>query len=201
MEPHDFDKFIKGRVRQTSDTYKHERDAAKPFVWSAVQNNLRKTSQVTGWHLAAAVIAILMLFTLVFYSSQQKHRRELDLVYTKMKQLQQHYDVQTSLLQSREIQLDSVEDQLNHVVRHLEHLSQKPTPPAERPIPKIDTIFIRQVEYVTAEPELEVALVQNAIPEKNEIDQVIFPIQKSSINNQREEAIKVKFGSFTARKD
>jgi hypothetical protein len=170
-------------------------------VWSAVQNNLRKAGQITGWHLAAAVIAILMLFTLVFYSSQQKHRRELDLVYTKMKQLQQHYDVQTSLLQSREIQLDSVEDQLNHVVRHLEHLSQKPTPPAERPIPKIDTIFIRQVEYVTAEPELEVALVQNAIPEKNEIDQVIFPIQKSSINNQREEAIKVKFGSFTARKD
>jgi len=142
-----------------------------------------------------------MLFSLVFYSSQQKHQRELDLVYAKMDQLQQHYHVQTNLLRTREIQLDSVEDQLNHVVLHLEHLSQNITPPAERPIPKIDTVFIRQVEYVRAEPEVEVTLADHAIPEKNEIDHVIFPIHNSSINNQREETIKVKFGSFTARRD
>lgn len=214
MEPHDFDKLIKSRVQQANDIYQKEMEAAKPFVWSAVQNNLSRTNHITRWHLVAAVMVIVMVFTLVFHSSQQKHRQALDLLYTKMDQLQEHYHDQTNLLQRKEMQLDSVRDQLNQVVLHTENLPEIPKSPGERPMPKADTVFIRQIEYITAEPELEVAsesvpekgaipsaIAQNSSTKVNEIDHVIFPSQKSSINNQRAEAIKVKFGSFTARKD
>ncbi len=215
MEPKEFDRLIKSRIQQPSDVYQKEMEAAKPFVWSAVQGNLRNTGQVRHWQLAAAAAVLLILFSLILYTSKQEHQKELDLVYGKMDQLQQHFNTQTNLLQTREMQLDSVASQLNQVALHLEQLTQRPIASSTTsPILKVDTVFIRQIEYVTAKPDPDIpeasdpenstlpssAVVQVSPPQENKIDHVIYPSQKSAVHNSKD-AIKVKFGSFTARKD
>ncbi len=79
MEPMDIDNIIKNKLQESSDLHTHEMDSAKPFIWSAVQNQILKRS-ITWYHLAAAIVMLMVSFSFVLYSIQNRHNKEINLL-------------------------------------------------------------------------------------------------------------------------
>ena len=203
MEPSDLDQIIKSKLQETNDIHRHEKDSAKPFVWSAVQRNLEEKRGLRWYHLAAAVFLLLIGFSFVLYSFQQKHEKELTLLSNKIDQFEQGFQAREVLLESKEGQLRLMDAELNDVRLQLANLQRPPAVAQKEKIVFLtDTVFIKQVEYVNENPVI--ASKQTAKEERNiqnpnvkrehsEFDQAIFPSYVGSNTSQKSEAIKVKF--------
>lgn len=205
MEPHDFDKFIKDKL-QPGNVYQHESGQAKPFIWSAVQNNL-KSSSLTWRHLAAAMVLLLAGFSLAFYLNERSHQQELKLLSQKISKIQNNYQSELVLLQLKEAQVDSLAHELRNVAPPFINLPQ-----TERVIYKTDTVFVKQTEFISTVSTPDTA---NALPDiekpsepdpttttqESEIDDMIYLHYSDQHLKQKPETIRFKLGSFTARKD
>ncbi len=211
MEPFDIDNIIKNKLRESNDLHSHEMDSAKPFVWSAVQNQIGK-STLTWVHLAAAIVLVVLSFSFVLYYIQKGRKNEIELLSNKVDQLQKDYLSQAALLQTKDTQVASLGNELKNVELQLTDLQKQPLSQKETFVYRTDTIYVKQVEYITIvsghdEPmeivsdPLEEQSEQLAMTKVPEIktDDAIFPSYSNPRNKQTSESIKLKFGSFTAK--
>lgn len=212
MEPFDIDKIIKDKLQEKNTWHEPAREAAKPFVWEAIQRNVHRKKSLTWHHLAAAVVLLLIGFFFVLSTVQQRHRREMNELAHQLDQMQREYSTQVKLLQSNGTLVESLEHELRQVEQQLVDLrADKPLAPQETIIYRTDTVFVKRVEYITTVTD---AIRSNeetgteALPEQPEIVEVpsrktndaIF-LSASHLNNKRQsETLKFRFGSF-AKKD
>ncbi len=215
MEPTDIDKIITNKLQESNDLHQHEMDTAKPFVWSAVQNKIGRKRSLTWVHLAAAVVLLLITFSFFFNSAQRGHKKELSLLSDKIDQLQINYSYQGELLGSKDNQIHTLHDELKNIELQLVDLQQqKPLSAKETIVYRTDTVYLTQVEYITAVSEPVEAeevppgtsedqveqIIKTTVKEKG-TDAAIYPSNSIQAKNQQSETLKFKFGSFVARKD
>jgi len=207
MEPSDIDKIIKGKLQETNDAHNQEMDSAKPFVWSAITKELKKKKSLSWYHLAAAVLLLLLSFSFIFYSIQQNHENEMVLISDKIDQLQKNYQSQLELLNSKDAEVKLLANELRGVELQLSDLGQfKPISQKEIIVYRTDTVYVKQVEYITSvsDPVISIEKTMDFEVEKseqlaqaetqhNEIDAVIYPSFVSQGKKQKSETIKVKF--------
>ena len=208
MEPFEIDKILKEKLEAGSEIHTHELEAAKPFVWSAVQSEINKKKPLTWVHLAAAVILLLMCFSFVLYTFKSAYTNQIDALTTKIDELDRAYQEQLVQVQTKDAQVESLDSELRQMEIQLAGL-QPVEPPAAKEvfIHRTDTIYVKQVEYITRiEPEAvkEEALIdEEKMPEEviattNQPSDAIYP---SAVVGKKAstESMKVSFGSFTAR--
>jgi len=207
MEPTDIDSIIKGKLRGANDAHQHELEGAKPFVWAAVQKNFGRNRTMIWYHLAAAILFLLISFAFIFINVQKKHEHEMVLLSNKIDQLQQNYQVNLEELNSKDTQVSLLARELKNVQIKLSDLNQeRPIIQKERIVYRRDTVYLKEVEYITTvsnpviQHEEKVNLddgefeqITKADNLENEIDEVIYPSVESQGKKQTSETIKVKF--------
>jgi len=216
MEPYDIDKIIKGKLKEGHDLHSHEMDSAKPFIWSAIQNKIDRKRPLTWYHLAAAVILLLLTFSFIMYTVQKSHKNEISQLSVKIDQLQARYLSQEELLQTKNTEVVSLGNELREVEFQLADLhNEKPISIKETIVYRVDTIYLNQIKYITKAPdqiqprdinpeitENQTVLVEVSKIEDEGMDDIIFPTYSSEQNSkQSSESIKLKFGSFAVRKN
>ena len=84
MEPSDFDKILKSKIAEPGDLHEKEMNSAKPFIWSAVQKEIKGTRSLRWYHLAAAVLLLLICFSIILYALQNAHQKQLLILSDKI---------------------------------------------------------------------------------------------------------------------
>lgn len=211
MEPSDFDKILREKLHENPDLHTQEMDAAKPFIWSAVYDEIGRKKTLTWYHLAAAVILLLLTFSVVIYNLQNSHQQELADLSSKMDQLEKNYVSQVELIQSKDIQLSSMKNELENVNKRFANLDlQKPLPQKERIIYQTDTVYVKQVEYVTmaakenkmlttTNKDQNISQAELSEPDNQKFDDIIYPSFSKRGKKEKSESIKLEFSPFTAR--
>ncbi len=209
MEPIDIDEIFRKKLLENNDLHKHEMDSAKPFVWSAVQNNIGRSRSLTWYHLAAAILLLMISFSFVLYNVQKGHNNEMNLLSDKIDQLQKNHLSQAEFLQTKDIEVESLEIELKNVELKLTNLMQQKTlPQMETYVYRTDTVYLKQLEYITISTPVEskettVDVLESIANQKEiayvqEMDDIIFPSYSSRGNGPQSETIKFKFGSLSA---
>ena len=216
MEPYDIDNIIKGKLKESRDLHSHEMDAAKPFIWSAIQKKIDKKRPLAWYHLAAAVILLLLTFSFIMYTAQKSHKNEISQLSVKIDQLQARYLSQQELLQTKNTEVESLGNELREVEFQLADLhNEEPLSIKETIVYRVDTIYLNQIKYITRasdqiqtkdiNPEIkenQAGRVEVSRIEDEEMDDIIFPTYSSEQNSkQSSESIKLRFGSFAVRKN
>ncbi len=215
MEPFDIDNIVREKLQESNDLHTHEMESAKPFVWSAVQNQIGWRRSLTWVHLAAAVVLLMIGFSFILFSVQKGHKKEIELLSEKIDQMQTYYVSQEKQLRSKDTQVAFLGNELKNVkiqladMQHMEPLTQK-----ETIVYRTDTVYLKQVEYITAVSDpteaKEITIgtvaeqpeqVETAKVQERETDDVIFPSYSNQGNRPPSETIKFKFGPFVARKN
>lgn len=215
MEPKDIDNIVKNKLQENNDLHRSEMESAKPFVWSALQNQIERKRSLTWYHLAAALVLLMISFSFVLYSIQTGHRKQIDLLSNKIDQLQQNYSSQVDQLQTKKTQVESLGKELRNIELQLTDLQQQePIVKKETIVFRTDTVYIKQIEYINITPDpMELRVISHSTiqdpTEQVEIatvnekgrDDAIFSGYSYQGNSRSTEKIKVKFGSFTVRKN
>ncbi len=197
MEPSDFDKFIKSKLQEDIDLHKRESEAAKPFVWSAVQNEV--TNRSLNWrHLAAAMILLLIGFSLVFQMNRQAHQKELNHLAKQIGELHEQYQRQLVTLEEQDHQNDAqlLDSQKQELIVHRVDTIYRI---------RVDTVVVTVKEFVPVSAptasQADPQVTENTIEKTNEVDESIYPHYTDGDIKRKTETIQLKFGALTARKD
>jgi len=207
MEPTDIDKLLKAKLQESSNIHRQEMDVAKPFVWSAIQKNISNGHSLRWYHLAAAFILLLISFVFVLQNVQKSHENEMVLLSQKIDQLQQHYVAQETALQSKDQELGTLMDELKNVELKLNDIQhQQPEISRETIVYRTDTVVVKQIEYITRNPNPVIAMETSSDNQKTRAENIepnnkrntsvnyaIYPSMASQNRNQKSETIKVKF--------
>lgn len=207
MEPTDLDNLLKAKLQESSDVHRQEMDAAKPFVWSAIQKNISNGHSLRWYHLAAAVILLLISFVFVLQNVQKSHENEMVLLSQKIDQLQQHYVSQETALKSKDQELGTLMSELKNVELKLDDLQhQQPEVSKETIVYRTDTVVVKQIEYITRNPNPVIAMetssdnqetrtenIETNSKRNTSVNYAIYPSMASQNRNQKSETIKVKF--------
>lgn len=217
MKPNEIDALIKSKLQEDIDLYDREISENKPFVWASIRHKIKRSNVISWRHLAAAMILFLIGLSIIFYSSQRKRQLNLDLLTTKINQLEKTNHSGTVALRTSEAQITQLENELRVVTTELTKLSKETKleePEEPMVLYKTDTIFIKQNEPDKTVPEIlantknesyanrvfqNPTLVVKSTEVK--IDEVIYPDYSNQKFKPPAETSKVKFGTFTARKD
>lgn len=211
MEPFDIDKIIREKLQESSDLHRHQIDSARPFVWGAVQQQIVGRGSIRWYHLAAAVVFLMIVFSVILFGIQQRHNQKIDLLANKLDQMQQSYMSQFEALRTKDAQAKFLENKLGQMEQMLAGLqAEKPTMSKEVIIYRTDTVYIKQVEYVAiaADSTHSKELIANGLEEplekkkttvlpETKTDDVIFLSSSNQSRNQPSESIKFKFGAFS----
>lgn len=213
MEPFDMDKIIREKLQESSDLHKQKMDSARPFVWGAVQQQIATQQSITWYHLAAAVVLLVIVFSAILFGIQQRHHQQIDLLANQLDEIQQSRVAQMEALRTKEIQAESLENKLRQVESLLVDLQQQSPAVKEVVVYRTDTVYVKQVEYITIaadstqSKELIADVAEKPLEEKRatesqevETDDVIFLSSSSQSKDQPSEAIKFKFGAFSREK-
>ena len=215
MEPFDIDKIIKNKLEQDSEIHAHEMESAKPFVWSAIQNQIGSRKSLTWYHLAAAVILLMISFSFILLGIQKEYHQEIAQLSTKVDQLQKDYVTQAELLQYKNTQVESQGYELKNMEVRLTNLQEnKPAAQSEKIVHQVDTVYIKQIEYITKIPDsndenklmkgeqIEMAIqTEKTDKQESNIDDMIFPSTRNAEKSEQAESIQIKMGFFLARKN
>ncbi len=210
MEPFDIDRIIKQKASEFHGLHQQEIDAAKPFVWSEIQRKER--TYLTWIHLAAAVLLLMLCFSMILINIQKKHGKEIENLSAKIDQIQNGYAAQTKALNIKTNQIASLTNKQAELNDKLSEQNTAPIPHRERFVYHTDTVFIKQVQYITKtekpsesdeQPmEKEAFFEQKTSDEiaiNPKVDDVIFPSYQSQ--EKQPETLKVKFGSFASNRN
>ena len=215
MEPFDIDKIVKNKLEKSHDLHAHEMESAKPFVWSAIQNQIGGRKSLTWYHLAAAVVLLMISFSFILFSIQKGRHQEIEQLSDKIDQLQKDYVTQAELLQYKNTQVESQRYELKNMEVRLTNIQEnKPAAQSEKIVHQVDTVYIKQIEYITKiqnfndenklvmfEP-IEMAIqTEKSDKQEPDIDDMIFPSRRNPEKSRQAESIQIKMGSFLARKN
>jgi len=209
MEPSDFDRLLRNKVSQQHDLHEQEMEAAKPFVWSTVYNEIGQKKSLSWYHLAAAVLLLLVTFSALILHLRKSHTSELADLSKKIGALENGLITQSRSLESKNAELVSLKEKLQSVEARFEHSNQPlPPVPIERIVYRTDTIVVREVEYITVvqkpeesesfaitnteDPEATVAHLDQSVT-----DDIIFP--SSRLKENKAGSNKIKFNPFSSR--
>ena len=215
MEPFDIDKIVREKLQETHDLHIVEMESARPFIWSAVQRQIGEKRPLTWLHLAAAVIFLITCFSVVLFTVQKKHHNEMSLLSNKMNQLEQSYRSQAEAVHAKDLQVKTLAGELNSLEAKLANNQQIPEKPLSEPnqiVYRTDTVYIKQIEYITTVsspatqevnlPEDEVfepARMESDVAQKRETDDIIFPSYQAQSKKQPTESIKFRIGSMVTK--
>jgi len=214
MEPFEMDKIIREKLQGKPDVYRQEIEETKTFVWSAVQNRINEKRSPTWIHLATAVLLLFISFTFVIIKINQRHKEEINALAEKVDFLQKDHQSEKEVFQEKDAQVSLLTNQLKVSESRLtEAVQANPARQRDHVIYRTDTVYIRQVEYITTatqlidepDPVAEVAEIEpqmtvTQVPE-NKKDDIIFPAERIQSSAQDSETIKLRFGVLTARKN
>jgi hypothetical protein len=207
MEPSDFDDIIKGKFEQDNDLYSNEIEHSKPYVWTAIQQNLIADKAPIRWHhLAVAVILLFICTSFVIYLIQQQHHKEMNQLAKSMNVMNSNYLAQSKQLQQKEEQLKCLEVDIQSLKQDNKFNSKKDLIVSEpHYVYLTDTIYVKQIKYITQienRDTLDASLANNdTIIDKESIkpNQMIYPVYKTSKSIKEEsENLKVKINSFAS---
>ncbi len=210
MEPYDFDKILKSKIAEPGDLHEKEMDTAKPFIWSAVQKEIKESRSLRWYHLAAAILLLLISFSIVLNSVQNSHQKQLMMLSGKIDLLEKNHQKQMEHLKEQNTELSMM---IANQDRTREEQSEKSPLIVEKVIYQTDTVFIKQVEYIqvdaqpkhadnpTEKPEHKVVMANNRDTQKNEYDEIIYPVGSNQSSNKNSEQVKLKISAFTARRN
>jgi hypothetical protein len=212
METFDFDNIVKGKLQEENDLHKHELESAKPFIWTAIQSQNKGKKSLMWYHLAAAVTLLVVSFSFFLFSVQKGYKNEIGILSGRIDQLQVDHQSQGEILLTKELQIEALSSELRNVEYQLTDLKLTDLTPKERTIYRTDTIYLKQVEYITVAPdpiEKEVSTGNIADSEAMDpvvvqvlaTDEAIYPSYARNTENQQSETIKFKFGTFASRKN
>jgi hypothetical protein len=215
MEPFDIDKIIKAKLEESHDLHQKEIEAAKPFVWSAVQKKIGTKHELRWFHLAAAVILLLISFSFALLNIQEKHRKELAAVNEKMNALEKNYRSRIQIAETKDAQVKILEENMKQLESKLTGLTpQTSFIEREKIIYRTDTVYIPRTEYITKvinPTEQTIAAEETIVPQQEstqpalaqntETDDVIFLGYRNQNNTQSSETVKLKIGSFVSNKN
>jgi len=214
MEPFEMDKIIREKLQGKPDVYRQEIEETRPFVWSAVHNRINEKRSPTWIHLAAAVLLLFISFTFVIIKINQRHKAEINALAEIVDFLQKDHQLEKEVLQAKAAQVSLLINQLKVSESRLaEAVQTNPAGQRDHVIHRTDTVYIRQVEYITTSTqlpneqdpvagvaEIEPQLAVTQVPE-NKKDDIIFPAERIQSGSQDSETIKLRFGALTARKN
>lgn len=213
MEPSEFDNIIKEKLRNNRDWPTFEIDTVKPYIWTAIQNQIGRTKLLNRYHFAAVITFLIILFASVIYRIQKERQSEINLLMNRISLLEKKYTSQADILRRKDSQIVSLKSELQDVGRKLtEWESQKSATPNERIVYRMDTVIVREVEYISAGTEPQKSIDHDKIrseaplkrinPEgqkEENTDHIIFFSQSGRQNPPQAETMKIKFGSFTKK--
>lgn len=207
MEASDFDKILKNKIAEPSDLHEKEMNSAKPFVWSAVNKEIKGTSSLTWYHMAAAVLLFLVSFSIILFYVQNSHERQLLMLSEKIDLLEINHQNQLSQLVNKNTELSTL---LSHQDNSIDEKVESPSQVIEKVIYRTDTVYIKKVEYVTViqKPDESESLVASNLTDtkeemtiaklnQNTTDEIIFPSR--SLKDNKVESTKIKFTPFSSR--
>lgn len=211
MEPFDIDKIIREKLHESTDLHRHQMDSARPFVWGAVQQQIVARGSIRWYHLAAAVVLLMIVFSVVLFGIQHRHNQKINLLSDKLDQIHQSYVSQAEALRTRDAQAKLLENKLGQMEQMLAGLqAEKPPISKEVIIYRTDTVYVKQVEYIAiaADSTRSKELIANGLEEplekkkatvlpETKTDDVIFLSSSNQSRNQPSESIKFKFGAFS----
>jgi len=208
MERGDFDSLIRDQLGSTNTAHAKEINEAKPFVWASVRNNLDRKTTLRWYHLAAAILLLMISFTFLLNQVQKSHNQELSRLSDKLDRLEQDFQSQEDKLMVKEQQVSEMAGELRMVEIELSAIKNEPQQVGrELVVYKADTIYIKQIEYVTVSgnnPETAPTspqVIQASIEEEStedldaKFDAVIYPNLARGRSQQKSESVKVKFGN------
>lgn len=207
MEPTDLDKIIQNKLKEGNTAHQQELEKAKPFVWSAIQKEMEPRRTLKWYHLAAAVLLLLISFAFVLQSVRKSHESELIMLSSKIDKLEQQFEVQNATLNSKNDQVSKMAEELKIVEARLTEEKQPELGVVrERIVHKTDTVYVKQVKYITKyEPSTIVKEAHQPIEDgelaKNDqspanIEYAIYPSYSDRQQNIKSEKVKVKFGNL-----
>jgi TolA-binding protein len=211
METSDFDKILRDKLSENHGLHQREMETAKPFVWSAVYNEIGRKKTLTWYHLAAAVLLLMITFSVTLVHVQKGHQNEISQLSQKVDQLEKSLLSQAELLQLKDAQLTSMKNELENVEMRFAGIDQQtPISPKETLVYRTDTVIVKQVEYVTVVEQpretlavgSDVGVNQNVaiVPlNENATDDEIFPSSRLNGKAKQSEAVKISFSRFTGR--
>jgi hypothetical protein len=134
---------------------------------------------------------------------------------SKIDQMQKNYFSQAERLNAKNNQVESLRNKLISVELQLtDLLKQKSLFPKETIVYLTDTVFLKQVEYITSVSDPVVSKeitpgtlgnqreqTETVIAPELETDDTIFPSYSSQGNRHKSETIKFKFGSLTVHRN
>ncbi len=214
MEPFDIDKIVREKLQERNNLHKPQMDSARPFVWGAVQQQIATQQSFTWYHLAAAVVVLIIVFSAILFGLQRRHNQQLDRLANRLDQIQQSNVAQIDALRTKDAQAEFLESKLDQMEQALAGLQmEEPTAPKEVIIYRTDTVYVKQVEYITIaadstqSKELTTDVVEKPLERKEvaelqgtKTDDVIFISSSSQSEDPPSEAIKFKFGAFSREK-
>ena len=208
MEPFDFDEIVRQRLNEDIDLHQHEIESSKPFVWSAIQDKIRMSRTLKWYHLAAAVVILLISFSFILINVQQGHNREMQLLSDKVDDIRINYESQGELIRAKELQVLNLTNELEDVEIQLTDLQNTDPVVTERIVYQVDTIYMKEIEYITVATELPPEETQSPdnqdiVENQTEIetDLEIFPTFYTRRTEPPGENLKVKFGPFSSKKN
>jgi len=207
MEPADFDKIIQEKLSENNESHAHDIESSKPFVWSAVQRQTGNRHALRWYHLAAAIVLMVISFGFVLNNVQKSYSSKIDVLSERIEGLQGNYLTQEEQIKVKNSEFASLGNELKVVEKQLVTLKNQPR--VETIIYQTDTVYIKQVEYVTVvehEPSIVIEAIEvvesvetETISEiKTQTEKTIYPSHSYASNNKTE-TLKLKFGTFASK--
>lgn len=226
MEPHDnnnqhdfnkLDKLIREKLGQDISLHEREIESSKSFIWSAIQRKTSEQKSLAWFHLAAAVIVLVIVFSFFFLKIQQDHQQELQLLTNRIESIQKYYSDQESTLLSKEAEINTLSSQIDELQIQMTGMGETSNSveikEVERVVYHTDTVYVSEIRYVTAsnpdqsnllpdsEKPSDLNIITSVTSHDVERDDEIFPSQSTQKSIQSPESIQLKFGAFASNKD
>lgn len=215
METFDIDKLIRNKLSESTNRHKEEMDSAKPFVWAAIREKVGKKRTITWYHLAAATVLLLGVFTYVLTVVQQAHQKEMNALAHKIEQLEKTHVLQRELIFAKETRVNTLQTELHQVAAELAQFRRKqPLVRASNVIYRTDTLYLKEVEYRAVASQRDDTPQKSAVPfdkekqverttvppDEQKKDDIIFPSRREAGHENQSEPLRVKLGAFAANK-
>ena len=215
MEPSDFDKTIRAKLDESHELHKDQMDAARPFVWSAIRMQTQNRRSLAWYHLAAAVLFMILGFSVILYRVMDEHTREIKQLSEKIDELHSHYLLQRRELYSKDTLVESLGNELRNMEEQLTRMQEQNLfYPKETTVYRIDTIYVNHVQEIATVPELSVLSEvpderpgdpESELPDKSEertlLDEAIFPSSSYTVGNRSSGKVDVIILSFPSSKE
>tara|TARA_R110002049_G_scaffold284989_3_gene465672 strand:- start:2283 stop:2912 length:630 start_codon:yes stop_codon:yes gene_type:complete len=204
MEPTDFDNILRDKLAQENDSYANIMEQSKPYLWTAIQQNITARRHNGMWRFAAAALILcLICLSCMLYYVQHQQTRELSNLVAQIDELTNNYSMQFKQLSAKNEELLCLSVTNNKMILD-SALEKKQTLPVQYVYVK-DTVIINQTKYITqviTTDSIPIHLTQlDTLNEPKQLlpNPLIYPTYKTGVKSKAEpDNIKVKINTLAS---